>query len=139
MTHGQWYLALAFAFFTLAVSALSWQANNVWNDRAAEKRQRAADERTAAARGFVLYEDEWQKIAQLEQRAPMPTTRGWLYDTAWRPVQRDTEPMSIVAALDMADAAYRLGQDRAAADQSSAEVDAIWAEVDAHPEQWRQT
>lgn len=143
------------AVATVLVYLFGWHSCGWSRDRQAARRQLEADQRTAAARGFLA------DSALLEPRAPMPTTAGWLFDTAWRPTrwadwqgaqdrqylaggtatrgwQPDTAPLSITGALDMAEAAYQLGQDRATADQARGEVDALWAEVDAHPEQWRQ-
>lgn len=123
-----WYVLLAIIAGALVIFALGWHSSTGWHDKQAARRQLEADQRTAAERGL------------LDQRAPMPTYRGWLYDTSWRPADPgpDTVPMSMVDALDMADAAYQLGARRATDDQTHDEVEAMWAEVEANPKQWQQ-
>lgn len=119
---------LLVAVVTVLVFLLGWHANNWCLDRRAARRlaERAAAERAAL-----------EHAAAERARAPMPTYRGWLFDTAWHPVQRDTAPMSMIDALEIADAAYQLGHQRAEADQVHAEAEAIWAEVDADPGRWQ--
>ena len=145
-----WYLLLTAIVVAALIWAISWHASAAWHDKQAARRQLEADQRTAAARGFTVYRDETQQLAG--QRAPFPTYAGWLYDSSWRPglwadwqgardrhyiTGASTAPMSAVDALDIAEAAYQLGQQRADADQTHAEAEAIWAEVEADPEQWR--
>lgn len=140
---GFWYVLLAVVAAGLVIFGLGWHSSAACHDKRAARRQLEADQRTAAARGLLSD----------SQRAPMPTYAGWMegtrwadpwgaqdriYDPAWDQrgfIGPDTVPMC--AALDMAEAAYQLGQDRAEADRTHAEAEAIWAEVEADPTRWQ--
>jgi hypothetical protein len=145
MTPDLWYALLATVTVALLIYAFGWQSSTVWRDRQADRRQREADARTAADRGLLA------RCTQLaEQRAPMLTYAGWVEGTRWADWQgaqdrhylaaeHATMPIQLAAGdvMDMVAAGYRLGQDRAAADQAHAEAEAIWADVEANPDLWR--
>jgi hypothetical protein len=146
MTLEQWSELLGAVLATAAaVYLLGWTSSSAWHDKQATRRQRAADARTAAARGHLA------STALLADRpAPLPTYAGWVEGTRWADWQgaQDRQYLAVESAtmpipatmgdvMDMVAAGYQLGQDRAAADQAHAEAEAIWAEVEAHPETWR--
>jgi hypothetical protein len=146
MTPGQWSELLAAMLATAAaVYLLGWTSSSSWHDKQATRRQRAADARTAAARGHLA-----GSALLADRPAPMPTYAGWVEGTRWADWQgaQDRQylaaenatmpiPATMGDVMDMVAAGYQLGQDRAATDQAHAEAEAIWADVEANPDLWR--
>ena len=63
---------------------------------------------------------------------PVPRALGW---QDWAGAQDRTYQIPRAAdPMDVAAAAYQLGQQRATADQTTAEVDTIWAEIESRPD-----
>jgi hypothetical protein len=135
---GQLWLELALAIGAAAAIFGLGRFSVDRQERAAAYRQRADDEATARARGFILYPDEMQEIASLpETRAPMPTYRGWVAGTQWEEwlgaQDRQYEAPRPPDLMDAAAAGYALGQQQASAAETHAEVNAMWAEIEANP------
>lgn len=83
MSGYQWAALGIVVLVALLVFGLGWHACAWYRDRAAEL---AHDRFEQTLRGSRVYADEMQQLS--EQRAPMPTYRGWIEGSAlegWQP------------------------------------------------------
>ena len=116
-------LALAVVLLTaLAVFLLGWESGAQWRDRQ-DRRQLPGGQADDA-----------------DRPVPWPTYAGWVQGSSWAEWRGAADPAFEAPQADpmaMAAAGYRLGQDRAAADDVHREAEAIWADVQLHPELWR--